>query len=83
MAHILGPQPTWPCLINGFERGHTLHPIQHAIYVPKQMTVITQFCFFGGNFFWPSAEIYTVLVTDPGPNAVSCVYDQKKNPWDI
>lgn len=22
MAHILGPEPTWPCLINGFERGH-------------------------------------------------------------
>lgn len=78
MAHILGPQPTWPCLINGFERGHTLHPIQHAIHVPKQMTVVTQFCFFGGNVFWPFAEIYTVLVTDPGPKASHMCLTKKR-----
>lgn len=39
MAHILGPQPTWPCLINGFERGHTLHPVQPTVHVPKHVTV--------------------------------------------
>lgn len=39
MAHILGPQPTWPCLINGFERGHTLHPVQCGAHVPNHVTV--------------------------------------------
>lgn len=39
IAHILGPQPTWPCLINGFERGHILHPVQHVVHVPKDITV--------------------------------------------
>lgn len=58
MAHILGPQPTWPCLINGFERGHTLHPLRHAVHVPKHFTVCFYIlflllwgCFFTDVFF--------------------------------
>lgn len=54
------------------------HTIQHAIHVPKQMTVVTQFCFFGGNVFWPFAEIYTVLVTDPGPKASHMCLTKKR-----
>ena len=45
MAHILGPQPNWPCLINGFEKGHTPHCIQDAIHVPSQSCSLQKFWF--------------------------------------
>lgn len=49
MAHILGPQPTWPCLINGFERGHMLHPVQHVALMPKHVTV---YCYILFLLLW-------------------------------
>lgn len=45
MAHILSPQPTWPCLINGFERGHTQRLVQHAVDVPRHINIIATFSF--------------------------------------
>lgn len=39
MAHILGPQPTWPCLINGLEKGHMLPRVQHVVHGPISVSV--------------------------------------------
>ena len=64
MAHILGPQPTWPCLINGFQRGHTLHSVQHAAHVPKNISIhccILFLLLWGESFQHFSDSMYTRL----------------------
>lgn len=39
MAHILGPQPTWSCLINGLEKGHMPPRVQHVAHSPMSVSV--------------------------------------------